>query len=213
LELKVICWSCERDAGAGVLCGHCKAVQPPDERADAFAVLGLPRRYAVDLEAAEAAFKQLSRQVHPDRYAKADPRARKAALARTVQLNEAWKTIKDPIARAEHMLARAGVDIGRGDAAVDGAKETREVMAPPAFLLEILERNDELMEAKLSGDSVKVAFMAEEMRGRAAESLRLIATGLEAASRADLEAAAKAVVALRYQRRFIETAEGTGRGL
>jgi molecular chaperone HscB len=186
---------------------------PPEDGADAFAVLGLPARYAVDLEAAEAAFKQLSRQVHPDRYAKADPRARKAALARTVQLNDAWKTIKDPIARAEHMLARAGVDIGRGDAQADGAKETREVMAPPSFLLEILEGNDDLMEAKLAGDSVKVAFLAEEMRRRVAESMRAIAAGLEAGTRADLEAAAKAVVALRYQRRFLETAEGTGPGI
>jgi molecular chaperone HscB len=176
-------------------------------------VLGLPSRYAVDLEVAEAAFKQLSRQVHPDRYAKADPRARKAALARTVQLNEAWKTIKDPVARAEHMLARAGVDIGRGDAAADGAKETREVMAPPAFLLEILELNDELMTAKLAGDTVKVAFLVEDMRGRLAESMRTIAAGLEGGTAAELEAAGKAVVALRYQRRFLDAAEGKGAGL
>jgi len=208
----VVCWSCEREAGQGVLCAHCRAVQPPDEGADAFAVLGVPVAYGVDLAAAEAAFKQLSRQVHPDRFAKADPRARKAALGRTVQLNDAWKTIKDPVARAEHMLTRAGVDIGRGDHDISGMK-TREVMAPPAFLLEVLELNDELSAAKRQGDSVKVAFMAEEMRGKVAETMQLIAARLEAGTPEDLQAAARAVVALRYQKRFLDSAEGSGPGV
>ncbi len=177
------------------------------------AVLGLPVRYEVDLAAAEAAFKALSRQVHPDRFAKADPRARKAALGRTVQLNDAWKTIKDPVARAEHMLARAGVDTGRGDGGDIGGMKTREVMAPPAFLLEILELNDELAAAKRAGDSVKVAFMAEEMRGKLAESMRVIAAGLEAGTPQDLQTAARAVVALRYQKRFLDSAEGAGSGV
>jgi molecular chaperone HscB len=211
--LNVVCWSCEREAGQGVLCAHCRAVQPPNEGADAFAVLGLPVAYGVDLAAAEAAFKALSRQVHPDRFAKADPRARKAALGRTVQLNDAWKTIRDPVARAEHMLTRAGVDIGRGDGADVSGMKTREVMAPPAFLLEILELNDELAAAKRAGDSVKVAFMAEEMRGKLAESMRVIAAGLEAGTPEDLQVAARAVVALRYQKRFLDSAEGSGPGV
>jgi molecular chaperone HscB len=207
----VICWSCEREAGAAPLCAACGALQPPDDEADFFAVLGQPARYAVDLAAAEAAFKQLSRQVHPDRFATADPRARRASLARTVQLNEAWRTIKDPVARAEYMLTRAGVYIGddarkKGAGPVDGNKGTREVAAPPAFLLEILELNDELDAAKRAGDAVKVAFMAEEMRGRADASMATIAAALEAATPERLDEAARALIALRYQRRFLESA-------
>jgi molecular chaperone HscB len=167
----MICWSCQKEAGAGVLCAACAALQPPDDNADLFAVLGQPARYAVDLAATEAAYKDRSRQVHPDRYATADPRARRASLARTVQLNLAWRTLKDPVRRAEYMLTRAGIDIG-GKQPTPGGEEKRtvEVAAPPAFLLEILELNDDLAAAKRAGDSVKVAFMAEEMRGRARES-------------------------------------------
>jgi molecular chaperone HscB len=203
----MICWSCQKGAGPGAFCTACGALQPPDDKADLFAVLGLPARYAVDLAAAEAAYKDLSRQVHPDRFATADPRARRASLARTVQLNQAWRTIKDPVARAEYLLTRAGIDIA-GKQPTPGSEEKRtvEVGAPPAFLLEILELNDELAAARQEGDDVKVAFMAEEMRGRAGEAMKTIAAGLDTGVRAHLEEAARALLALRYYQRFIDEA-------
>jgi len=185
----------------------CGALQPPDDKADLFVVLGLPARYAVDLVAAEAAYKDQSRQVHPDRYATADARARRASLARTVQLNLAWRTIKDPVRRAEYMLTRAGIDLS-GKQPTPGGEERRtmEVGAPPAFLLEILELNDELAAARRAGDTVKIAFMAEEMRGRAAESMKTIAARLDGGARAQLEEAARELIALRYYQRFLEEA-------
>ena len=205
----MICWSCQKQAAAGPLCGACGALQPPDDKADLFAVLGLAARYAVDLAAAEAAYKELSRQVHPDRFATADPRARRASLARTVQLNLAWRTIKDPVRRAEYLLTRAGIDIG-GKQPAHGSEERRtvEVGTPPAFLMEILELNDDLAAAQRAGDTVKVAFMAEEMRTRAREAMKTIATGLDTGVRAQLEDAARTLVALRYYQRFIEQASG-----
>jgi len=124
----VICWSCEREAGAGPLCAACGAILPADEKQDGFAALGVPRKFSIDVGVAEANFKRLSRQVHPDRFATADPRARKAALSRTVQLNEAWRTLKDPMRRAEYLLELAGFGLKGDDrkrATPDAA--TREV--------------------------------------------------------------------------------------
>ncbi len=203
----MICWSCQKQAGAAPLCGACGALQPPDDAADLFAVLGQPARFAVDLAAAEAAYKDLSRQVHPDRFATADPRARRASLARTVQLNLAWHTLRDPIRRAEYLLSRAGIDVGEkqpGD--VDGQRSTSRVAALPAFLIEILELNDELAAAKRAGDSVKVAFMAEEMRARARDTMTTIGAALDAGAPGTLEEAARSLVALRYYQRFIDQA-------
>src|SRR4051812_30048968 len=105
----MICWSCEREAGAEPACASCGALQPPDRTADAFAVLGVPARYAVDVADLEGRYKELSRKVHPDRFAKDDPRARRASLERTVQLNEAWRTLRDPVRRAEYLLKLSGV--------------------------------------------------------------------------------------------------------
>jgi len=203
----MICWSCQKNAGAGAFCTACGALQPPDDAQDLFAVLGVPARFGVDLAAAETAYKDLSRQVHPDRFATGDPRARRASLARTVQLNQAWRTIKDPVRRAEYLLSRAGIDIA-GKQPTPGSEEKRtvEVGAPPAFLLEILELNDELAVARRAGDEVKVAFMAEEMRARAQASMTTIAAGLDSGVRAQLEEAARSLMALRYYQRFIDEA-------
>jgi molecular chaperone HscB len=205
----------------------CKALLPPDDGADHFAVLGLPRGFAIDLGVAEAAYQRLSRQLHPDRFAAADPRARRASLGHTVQLNEAWRTLKDPMRRATYLLGLLGVDVAADDrkAAANPDRGTRRIAAPPAFLLEVLELHDELKSAQRAGDAVKVAFMTEEIRARAAEAMKTIASALDTGSSqapdADpLDEAARTLIALRYYHRLLgdvaayeeRVAEGAGGG-
>ena len=48
LSTAMICWSCEKNAGDGMLCAGCGAVQPPDRSADHFRVFGLPRKFDLD---------------------------------------------------------------------------------------------------------------------------------------------------------------------
>jgi molecular chaperone HscB len=170
---------------------------------DRFAVLGLPRKFEIDLGAAEATYKDLSRQLHPDRFAKADPRARKAALARTVEINDAWRTVKDPVRRAEYLLELGGYALAGGEKSAKMAK-TREVSAPPTFLIEILELRDELAAAQRAGDAVKVAFMAEDVRGRAAEAMKTIGTSIDGGTPQSLDEAARALMSLRYYQRFLD---------
>jgi molecular chaperone HscB len=204
----VICWSCEKEGGRGPFCAACKAILPPDAGVagagvDRFAVLGLPRRFDVDLVAAEAAYKDLSRQFHPDRFAKADPRARKASLAHTVQINDAWRTVKDPLRRAEYLLELAGYALAGGEKSAEMSK-TRKVSAPPLFLVEIMELRDELAEAQHAGDAVRVAFMSDDMRGRAAAAMKTIATSIDGGKPEDLDQAAQALMSLRYYQRFLD---------
>ena len=207
----MICWSCEKEGGAGPFCVACKAILPPDGAIDRFAVLGLPRKFEIDLGAAETAYKELSRQLHPDRFAKADPRARKAALARTVEINDAWRTVKDPVRRADYLLELAGFGLAGDDQKGGQTATTKKVAAPPAFLIEILELRDELAEAQRSNDAVKVAFMAEEMRSRAAAAMKAVSAAFEGDQ---FEEAARMVVALRYYQRFLdEVAAHEERGL
>ena len=219
----MICWSCEKEGGKGPFCAACRAILPPDAGpnagTDRFAVLGLPRRFEVDLAAAEAAYKDLSRQLHPDRFTKADPRARKAALARTVELNDAWRTVKDPLRRAEYLLELAGYALAGGEKSAQMSK-TREVSAPPTFLVEILELREELAAAQQAGDAVKLAFMSEDMRGRAAAAMKTIGTAIDGNTPESLDEAARALMSLRYYQRFLDevqahearAAEGGGGG-
>jgi molecular chaperone HscB len=188
----VICWSCEKDAGADAACASCGALQPPDRGADHFAVLGLPWGYALDLAAAEEAYKRLSRHYHPDRFARADARARRASLERTVQLNDAWRTLRDPVRRAEYLIARAGVKVGTDAVA-------------PAFLMEIMELREELAAALAARheahNDAKVARMTEDMRARATAAMTTIAGLLDDGQP---EQAAQALATLRYYQRFLD---------
>jgi molecular chaperone HscB len=199
----MICWSCEKEAGGDPLCGSCGAPQPLDPAAgsDHFAVLSVERRHELDLSALEARYKDLSRKLHPDRFARADPRARRASLQRTVQLNEAWRALKDPVKRAEYLLELEGVKL----ATDDGGARSGGVAASPALLMEILELREELGEARLAKDDARVARMGDVMRARAAQAMARVAEGLAGArTRERLEAVARELVALRYYRRFLE---------
>ena len=83
----MICWSCQKAAGDGMLCVHCKAVQLPDPKADCFRVFGIPAAFDVDVADLETRYKEMTKVLHPDRFARADPQARRASLERSVQLN------------------------------------------------------------------------------------------------------------------------------
>ncbi len=206
------CWSCQREAGDAETCAACGALQPPQLAADHFHVLGLPRRFDVDLKAAEARFRALSREIHPDRFATADPRARKFSLQRTVQLNEAWKVLKDPIRRAEYLLSLDGWQVGAGaesGASRPGAAGARERLpVPPALLGEVLELREELADARAAGDDARVQELASDVRRRADEAMAHVAAGFAAAETADRTAALEAVthelIGVRYWRRFLE---------
>ncbi len=183
----MICWSCERATSAGGECAACGAIQPPDAKADYFAVFGVARRYDVDFADLEARYREQSRKLHPDRFAKADPRARRASLQRSVQLNEAWRTLKDPFKRAEYLLSLSGVTL---------AKEV-----PPALLMETLELREELAEARAAGDDGRVQTMARAMRTRVEAAMQAVASGLVSG---DLPRVAGELIALRYYRRFMD---------
>jgi molecular chaperone HscB len=200
----MICWSCEKEAGAAALCGACGAPQPVSThgvQADHFAVLGVARRFDVDLAAVEAAYKELSRKLHPDRFARADPRARRASLQRTVQLNEAWRALKDPMKRAEYLLELGGVKI----ATDDGGARSGGVAASPALLMEMLELREELGDARAANDDAKVRAMGEAMRARVARVEAAVGAGLVGTPAVEqLEAVGRELVALRYYRRFLD---------
>jgi molecular chaperone HscB len=201
----VICWSCQKAAGPGAFCRACSAIQPPDRAADHFAVLALERRFDLDLEDAERRYKELSRQLHPDRFARADARARRASLARSVQLNDAWKTLRDPVRRAEYLLAQAGLEVageeGTQRTEADGSKQRLPV--PQELLLGILELREALMDARAEGDDPRVAALADEVRGRKQRAMAAVAEALALAPPA-LERAAAELVAVRYFDRFLE---------
>ena len=121
------------------------------------------------------------------------------SLRRATDLNQAYKTLKDPVQRAEYLLGLVGVDVGREDGG--GPK------AAPAFLMEIMELREGLLEAREAKDAVRVGALTTDVRARAAAALAEVAAGFAAGDTGRVTAA---VIALRYFRRFLDEVEAGG---
>src|SRR5580698_10374859 len=98
---------------------------------DYFEFLDLPRNLAIDLKDLEKRFYALSRQLHPDLHSRKSPEEREQSLESTAILNDAYRTLREPIARAEYLLKLEGFDIGE--------QTTKDV--PPELLEEVFELN------------------------------------------------------------------------
>ncbi len=160
------CWSCQTAvAPEDAFCPACRKIQPLAASADPFAVLGLPRRYAVDAAELERRFRDLSRQLHPDRFARATPRERRLSLERTTRLNDAYRALRDDRRRAEVLLA-----LGGHDPVAEG-----RTLQDPEFLEEQLDVRETLAEARACGDAATLQSLAVDARERLGRLLAEIA--------------------------------------
>lgn len=103
-----------------------------------FDLFGLAPAYALESEALERSYREIQSRVHPDRFAHAGDAERRASLQWTTRVNEAYRTLKDPVQRAKHLLELHGVDV---------AFETNTAM-PGDFLAQQMELRESLEEAK-----------------------------------------------------------------
>ncbi len=113
---------------------------------DYFTVFHLPRRLELDTAALEREFYKLSRRYHPDRFAQASADEQQQALEQTSLLNDAYRTLKDPVARTEYLLRLEGLPSGNENRAAGEKKQT-----PPDLLAEVFELNMQLEEMRLGG--------------------------------------------------------------
>ena len=121
-----------------------------------FEFFSLPRKLNVDTAALEKAFYAQSRRLHPDRFAARPAAEQEAALATSSQLNDAYRTLREPIARTEYLLGLEGIPMEeQSRAASDVAKATgtaKKQVAPPDLLEEAFELNMQLEEMKMDPD-------------------------------------------------------------
>ena len=123
------------------------ASAPPG--ADFFSVFALPRKLQLDVKALEKAFYRRSREVHPDRFAKAGAEKQQWSLEQTSLLNDAYRTLKDPISRTEYLRRLEGV------LSEDAAKEDKN-QVPPELLAEVFELNMQLEEMRTGEDDLQL---------------------------------------------------------
>jgi molecular chaperone HscB len=204
------CWSCQKPSLGQALCAVCGAIQPLPPGTDHFAVFGLPRRFEVALPDLEKRFREQSFQIHPDRFARKAPRERRLALERSTALNDAYRTLKDPLRRATYLLALNGLKVE----SESGGSAMGQL--PPEFLETIMELREGLMEAQGDGDAAAVAKLlarVQERRGQAIATVDAELSNLPVPpvqpDAARLAAAGAALAQIRYYDRFVAEVEGS----
>ncbi len=161
--------------------------------------MGLPRRFDLSAPDLEKRFRELSWQVHPDRFPGASPTERRLALEKTTALNDAYRALRDPIRRAAHLLELHGVTIDENRA---GA-----VKVGPELLEEILELREALAEAKAGGDAAALQALRENVQKKRGDAMAALADRLGALpDPAAIAAETEALARLRYYDRFLEEA-------
>lgn len=121
---------------------------------DYYVFFGLPESLQIDLQELQRIFYERSRLLHPDRFARANAADRARSIEASSVLNDGYRTLRDPLRRAEYVLSRHGFNIG----------EQRSSNVPPELLEEVFELNMALEELR-SGDE-DARSQLEEARER-----------------------------------------------
>jgi molecular chaperone HscB len=121
---------------------------------DYFEFFTLPRHLTIDVPALEKSFYAQSRRLHPDRFASKPVEEQEAALAQASLLNDAYRTLKDPIPRTEYLLKLEGVELEeQSQRATESAKAAgtqKKQLIPPELLEEVFELNMQLQEMRMA---------------------------------------------------------------
>src|SRR5271166_2988955 len=134
------CWSCSAATGGSHFCPACKKIQPLPPGADYFAFFGMPHKLVFDSDELEQKFHSLSWKLHPDNFMRATEFERQLSLDRSSQLNDAYRTLRDPVVRVEYLLGISGMR-------KEGQKKQQ---APPELLEEVFDLNEWLDELRLA---------------------------------------------------------------
>ena len=165
-------------------------MEPPLE--DYFTLFELAPVYDIDEAELTARYRRLQHLVHPDRYSAATAQERRLAAQRAALVNEAYHTLRDPLARARYLLALRGADLERH----------REVATE--FLMEQMELRERLEELRASPSLDSMGELLDDIRRRLAAGRQRLAATL--ADEGGLEAACRAYHELQYLQRLHEEA-------
>ena len=157
-----------------------------------FELFGLPEQFAQDNAAIDAHWKELQREVHPDKFAVQGASAQRVAMQWSVRVNEAYQRLRDPLRRAAYLCERRGAPINA---------ETNTAMSSD-FLLEQMAWREALDDASSEGD---LDGLVTQLTAARSNTLAQIATLLDATG--DAPAAACQVRALMFIERFADDIE------
>jgi molecular chaperone HscB len=186
----LVCWSCHERTLGTHFCSSCGKLLQLPRAVDYFALFEMPRKLWIEMSGLEQKFLQLSWKLHPDNFVNATETERELSLKHSSELNDAYRTLRDPVGRVEYLLG------------IEGARKEGEhkQQAPPELLEEVFELNeslDELRETKASGgDLAALKSRLESAEKSFQQKLGEVDTQLQSAAR-EWDAALEADTATR----------------
>ena len=147
------CARCERPMTTPLVCDYCKEVNAAAVGADYFSLLGLPRRFDLDADELHRKFLALNRHAHPDFHVDDSPEVRELSLRVSATVNDAYRTLADPAARAAYLLELLG-----------GKSSADDKSVPEGFLDTMMMMQEELADAKGDGNEGELARLGRVLR-------------------------------------------------
>ena len=160
-----------------------------------FELLGVPVLFALDEQELEKRHRDLSRALHPDRYAGRSASERREALSRAISVNEAFRKLRDPLSRAEALLQQLGREVS----------EANQPKPEPALLMQVMEEREALASARRKGDRTRIEGIAAAASGRAEDATERMADAFSEEP-IPVEQVLKLLGELRYLHRLKEEA-------
>jgi molecular chaperone HscB len=202
-----VCWACGAAIDEAMLfCAQCGKLQPP-HTINYFSVFGLVPLLNLDLGMLEHQFHKLSRKLHPDRFARTSEQEKEWSLAQSSLLNDAYRTLKEPIQRTRYLLRLHGAEIGEEFAGKDKKDPSR---APVDLLEEVFELNMQLEELRMGDEDAGLKQSLSEARKKfealedeVDEQLHTQWAAWDEGDAAAREAAQKTMIALLDRRRYL----------
>ncbi|HVN27791.1 MAG TPA: hypothetical protein VMT64_04860 [Candidatus Binataceae bacterium] len=139
-----------------MICDSCASPMPVPADLDCFAALGLPRKLVIDAAALEAAYHELGRKIHPDRFASSAPNIRALSLSGTALLTRSYRTLRDPIARGLYWLELQGEKLADNNKSV-----------PPDLAEMVFEVQEQLADLRTAAGDAAIELRSEVDRRRA----------------------------------------------
>jgi molecular chaperone HscB len=153
---------------------------------DYFQLFGLAQAYALELDALDRAYRDIQSRIHPDRFAHAGDAERRASMQWATRVNEAYRALRSPVARAKHLLELHGVDVGF---------ETNTAM-PADFLMQQMELREAIESATRARDAAALDRLGADIATRKRALEARLAEAIDA--RKDYAGAAELVRKLRF---------------
>lgn len=163
----IVCPYCNAALETPVSCAACKRPLQLADDVGPFELIGLIPAYAIDAQDLKKRVLRISRDIHPDFFSTSGDGERELAERNSARVNRAFEILSDEVERADWIVTSLG-----------GPTEQNERAMPRDFLMEVLEWNETLAEAREAVDTLdpRLAPLRDELSSRRATLLASIAT-------------------------------------